>query len=397
MIVGEFLEWMESAPPEKRADAVRSLAQSYLEPDIEDEARSAIESALTVALDDHEPEVRFAVADVFGDSPAAPRHIIIALAADSADIAGYVLARSPIFIDVELAGIAAAAECALQAAVASRPRVSKTVAAALAEAGEQEACMALLGNPGAAIARISFLRMAQRFGGDTEIREALIARRDLPPDVRQLLVRAVGNALGNLAMVKQWLPEARAKALTGDACDRATVAIAAESETHELPALVEHLRATEQLTTALLLRAVCAGNIAFFETALAILARVPVERVAALVRGGRVSALRAAYTRAGLPPMAFDAFAAALDAWRNLDPESGSFNRYRLTMQAVEAVLTRYADITDGEANELAAMLRRFAADQAREAARETARGYARGEASPEDPATDAAEAAEAA
>jgi uncharacterized protein (DUF2336 family) len=239
--------------------------------------------------------------------------------------------------------------------------------------------------------------MAQRFGGDTEIREALIARRDLPPDVRQLLVRAVGNALGNLAMVKQWLPEARAKALTGDACDRATVAIAAESETHELPALVEHLRATEQLTTALLLRAVCAGNIAFFETALAMLARVPVERVAALVRGGRVSALRAAYTRAGLPPMAFDAFAAALDAWRNLDPESGSFNRYRLTMQAVEAVLTRYADITDGEANELAAMLRRFAADQAREAARETARGYARGEASPEDPATDAAEAAEAA
>jgi hypothetical protein len=37
-------------------------------------------------------------------------------------------------------------------------------------------------------------------------------------------------------------------------------------------------------------------------------------------------------------------------------------------------VLSRYHDITDGEVNELMTMLRRFAADQAREAARDYAR-----------------------
>jgi uncharacterized protein (DUF2336 family) len=392
MIVGEFLQWMETAPPGKKAEAVRSLARSYLEPGVGDETRSAIESALTVVLDDPDPEVRVAIADVLGASAKAPRHVIIALAADRPDIAALVLARSPVFIDVELAGIASTAESALQVAIASRSRLSKTVAAAVAEVGEEAACQALLANSGAEIARISFLRMAERFGGESDVREALIARRDLPPDVRQLLVRAIGNALGNLAMVKQWLPEARVKTVTGDACDRATVAIAAESATHELPALVEHLRATEQLTTALLLRAVCAGNVAFFETALAMLAEVPVERVARLVRAGRLPALRAAYARAGLPPMAFDAFAAALDVWRRLASDGGPADRYRLTMHTVEAVLTRYADITDGEANELAAMLRRFAADQARDAAREAARGYSRGGEAP----TEAAEADEA-
>ena len=397
MIVGEFLQWMETAPPAKRAEAVRSLSRSYLEPDLDDETRSAIESALTVALDDADADVRLAIADVLGASAGAPRHVIIALAADRTDIAGLVLARSPVFIDVELAGIASTAESALQVAIASRPRVSKTVAAAVAEVGEEAACLALLANTGAAIARISFLRLAERFGGDSEIREALIARQDLPPDVRQLLVRAIGNALGNLAVVKDWLPETKVKTITGDACDRATVAIAAESETHELPALVEHLRATEQLTTALLLRAVCAGNVAFFETAVAMLARVPVERVARLVRAGRVSALRAAYARAGLPPMAFDAFVAALDVWRRLAAEEGPTDRYRLTMHTVEAVLTRYADITDGEANELAAMLRRFAADQARDAARATARGYSSAGDEPDSAAEDAETAAVAA
>jgi hypothetical protein len=43
-------------------------------------------------------------------------------------------------------------------------------------------------------------------------------------------------------------------------------------------------------------------------------------------------------------------------------------------MKVVDAVIARYANITDGEVNELATMLRRFAADQARDAARDFAK-----------------------
>jgi len=128
---------------------------------------------------------------------------------------------------------------------------------------------------------------------------------------------------------------------------------------------------------ALLLRAVCAGNIAFFEAALAALSRIPEQRIAHLVRAGRAGALRAIYTKAGLPGLAFDAFAAALDTWRRLARDGEPEDRYRSTMQMVDAVLARYSSITDGEANELAAMLRRFAADQARDAARDLARAAA--------------------
>jgi uncharacterized protein (DUF2336 family) len=174
-------------------------------------------------------------------------------------------------------------------------------------------------------------------------------------------------------VAKSWAGEERAVSITRDACDRATVALAAETETDDLPALVEHLRVTGQLTTALLLRSVCAGNVALFEVALSALARVPLHRVASLVRAGRLDALRAAYGRAGLPAVAFDAFAAALGTWRRIS-EEGESDRYRATQRMVDAVLTRYAAISDGEAHELATMLRRFAADQARDAARDFAR-----------------------
>ena len=374
MDVREFLQWMETAPAGRRARAAASVARDYLQCEIDEETRSALEAALTVLLDDQAIEVRLAIAEALAGGNKTPRHIAVALAADQIEIATLVLSRSPVFIDAELVDIVAAAAEPLQVAVAARPTVSSAVAAAIAELCESGACVALLGNTGASIARISFKRIAERFGEETGIRDALFGRADLPADVRQLLVRTVGDALGNLMVARAWVPEARAKAVTREACDRATVAIAAETETQELPALVEHLRVTGQLTTALLLRGVCAGNIAFFETAVAALARVPVARIAALVRAGRLSGLRAAYSRAGLPPSAFEAFVAALDTWRRVSAEGGPSDRYRFTLQMVDAVLARYADITDGEARELAGMLRRFASDQAREAARDYTR-----------------------
>lgn len=377
MILQDFLEWMETAPDVHRAAAVRSIALSYLDPEIDADARNTIEAALTVCLDDPAIEVRLAMADILGASPKAPRHIIITLAADNADIALLVLARSPVFIDSELAEIAGACGTHMQIAIARRKVVSSIVAAALAETGDKTGCLALLANRGATIARLSFRRIAERFGGDAEVRDALFGRPDLPADVRQLLVRAVGDALGNMAVARAWVPEVRARNFTREACDRATVAIAAETQTDDLPALVEHLRATEQLTTALLLRAVCAGNVAFFEAALAALSRLPEHRIAHLVRAGRASALRAVYVKAGLPSVAFEAFASALDTWRRLARDGAPKDPYRFTVQMVDAVLARYTDITDGEANELAAMLRRFAADQARDAARDLARNAA--------------------
>ncbi len=91
-------------------------------------------------------------------------------------------------------------------------------------------------------------------------------------------------------------------------------------------------------------------------------------------RVGRVSGLRAIYSKAGLPPRAFEAFAAALDTWRKIAEEGGSDSRYHATRRMVDAVLGCYSQISDGEMYELATMLRRFAADQAREAARDYAR-----------------------
>jgi uncharacterized protein (DUF2336 family) len=373
MIAQRFLAWARTAPVEQRAEAAHALARAYLYSEVSGDERDGMEAAMTLLLDDPSPEVRFALADALANNLDAPKHIILSLVADQPETAALVLSRSPVVLDTELVDIVAAAEEALQAAVARRPAVSAAVSAAISEVGEREACFALVSNPGAAIARISLMRVADRFGEDVEIREAMLERPDLPVDVHQYLVRRLGDALGALVAARAWVDEDRLDGVTRDACDRATIAIAAETAFDELPALIEHLRVTGQLTTSLLLRAVCAGNLAFFEAALSILSGMPEDRVIGLVRGGRRSALKAIYGKARLPAVAFDAFDVAVDICKSCPPPREPGERLRFARWIVDRVIERYEGITDGEMSELMAMLRRFAAEAARYAARDYA------------------------
>ncbi|MCX5516151.1 hypothetical protein C3941_19350 [Kaistia algarum] len=376
MIVRQFLEWMETASVERRAEAAHAMARAFLHSEVEATVRDGMEAALTVLLDDPAIEVRYALADVFAADPRAPRHIILTLAGDQFDIAGLILSCSPVLIDGELVDIVAAADGARQAAVASRLPLSASVAAAVAEVGEVEACRALLDNPDAAIASISLVRLADRFGEDAAIRDRLLARRDLPADSRQRLIRDVSDRLGALVSGRDWIAPERARRVTREACERATISIAAETAEAELAPLAEHLRVTGQLTTALLLRAICAGNAAFLGAALAILARMPERRVMAILAGGRNPALRAIFGRAGLPSSAHGAFIAAIDVVRDSEASGSTNSRLSLARRTVEAVLARYDEMTAGESGELAAMLRRFAAEEARAGARAIAQSY---------------------
>lgn len=385
MIVRQFLEWMETAPAGRRAEAAHALARAYLYSTLDDETRSGMEAVMTLLLDDPAPEVRNALCDALGASRDAPRHIVIALSQDLPYIARSVLARSPVFIDAELVDMVAVADADMQAAIASRPAMSGEVSAALAEVGTREACRILIANPSASILPSALRRLAQRLGDDPEIRDALIDRGGLPADVHQLLVRRLADTLGELLVRKGWVEPGRAKRLTRESCDRATVALCRRAGRRDLTVLVRQLRSTGQLTTELLLRTVCCGRMGLFEAALTSLTGVAPDRVSAIVASARPAALRALYAKAGLPESAFDAFAAAAHVWRNAGSRNAG-DRYATTMQAINAVMTMYtgrAHMTD-----MAAVLRRFAADQARDAARTYAMTPSRSKDAPRLPAT---------
>ena len=164
MIVQKFLRWIETANVTERAAAASALARAYLRSEMSFEHRCAAESALTLLLDDPSPKVRAALAEALSLSPSAPPQVVASLAADQPEVAALVLVRSPLLSDVDLIDRAAEGCGKVQRLIAMRCTLSSTVCAVLAEIGEGEAVIELLGNDGAQIAAISLARVAERLG-----------------------------------------------------------------------------------------------------------------------------------------------------------------------------------------------------------------------------------------
>jgi uncharacterized protein (DUF2336 family) len=370
MIVRHFLRWIETASSGDRADAVSALARAYLYSDMSEDDRAAAEGALVMLLDDPSPLVRFAMATALAASPDAPHAVILALAADHPDIATLVFERSPVLIESELVDAVATGSPDVQCAIARRISLPTTVAAAIAEVGGPEAVLVLLESESAVLPRFSLARIVERHGHLAPVREALLAREDLDPQLRQALIARLADTLAGFVTHRNWLSAPRAEQATREACDKATVAIAAETPHDGMAAFVRHLIGTRQLTANLILRALLSGNVTLFAASLAVLSGVDEPRVHALLRDRHGTGLRALYEKARLPAAAWPAFAAAIAAIAETGFAGDERGAAALRRRIVERTLTGLPVDAAFESGELMGLLRRFAAEAAREEAR---------------------------
>lgn len=370
MIVRQFLHWVRQAPAGERAEATSALARAYLYSDLSPDDRAAAEGAMIMLLDDPSPLVRRALAEALASSDRAPQVVVHALAADQPDIAIPILAHSQVLLEDDLVDLIATGHADVQVAIAGRPGLPRTLAAAIAEVGAAEACLALLENGDADIARFSIDRIVERFGHLAPIRENLLARDDLPMAMRQALLSKLSQTLAGFVAARQWLGSEHAEFATKDACEKATVALAADTSYDEVGAFVQHLRHSGQLTAGMILRALLSGNVVLFEEALAELSSIPIDRVTAYVHDKNISGFRALYREAGLPEVAYPAFREALAAMRAglLIGEQGGASRLKRRM--VERVLDACSHERGEEAASVLALLRRFSVEAAREEAR---------------------------
>ena len=370
MIVRQFLQWIRHAPPGERAEATSALARAYLHSDLSPDDLAAAEGAMIMLLDDPSPLVRRALAEVFASSQKAPRIVVHALAADQPEIAVPLLARSPLLLEDDLVDLIATGHPEAQMAIAGRAMLPRSLAAAIAEVGCAQACLALLENPDADIAPFSIDRIVERFGHLSAIRETLVGRDDLPMATRQALLSKLSQTLAGFVAGRQWMGTEHAEYAAREACEKATVALAAETPYEEVGHLVQHLRQSGQLTAGMILRALLSGNVVLFEEALAELSGVPIDRVTSYIHDKNISGFRALYLKAGLPDVAFPAFREAITAMREgiLIGEQGGVARLKPRM--VERVLARCAGERGHETASLLALLRRFAVEAAREEAR---------------------------
>ena len=87
MLIVRFLNWVESAPVERRAEAISLLARAWLYSDMDPVEAEVAEAAMTAMLDDPSIRVRRALDDALCRDPRSPCHIILSLVQDQIDVA----------------------------------------------------------------------------------------------------------------------------------------------------------------------------------------------------------------------------------------------------------------------------------------------------------------------
>ena len=141
-----------------------------------------------------------------------------------------------------------------------------------------------------------------RFADSDRVKTNMVHRADLPVAVAERLVVMVSEMLQSYLVRHHELPVSLATDIVLQSRERATLHISLGSSDKELERLVRQMHRNQRLTPLLVLRALCLGDLAFFEMAMAVMAKVPVANARILIHDAGPNGLASLYDKAGMPP-----------------------------------------------------------------------------------------------
>jgi uncharacterized protein (DUF2336 family) len=334
--------------PDSRVDVARKVASGLDQSELsESEKRLAIDILRAMARD-AETRVRHAIAETLKSSEAMPRDIAVTLAKDDAIVAMPILQSSPMLTDDDLIAVLAEGQGAKQVAVAGRPIVSEAVSAAVVASGNAAAVTTLVSNDGAAISEQTYSEALDRYAEFDTIKSNLVMRAELPVTIAERLVAMVSDKL-KMELVSRHpvSPEIAADVLLA-AREQATIKIL-PGVASDLPMLIRQLKNKGRLTPSLVLRALCTGDMRFFEEALAQLAGVSTAKAALLIHDAGPLGLKAVFKKTGISGVYFPAFRVAVDVVGAIEMDPAPGGRERFERKVIERILTQYQDMEVGD------------------------------------------------
>jgi uncharacterized protein (DUF2336 family) len=159
------------------------------------------------------------------------------------------------------------------------------------------------------------------------------------------VVTELTERLQDYLLCKTELPTDTVSNLLLQVRERATVSLLSKHvSAFDLEQLVGQLHKNNRLTPSLVLRALCMGDMAFFEMAMSKLARVPVQNARILIHDQGTRGLESLYLKARLPENLYVAFRAAVDVAQETEYDGGANDRERYVSRMLERVLTHIGE-----------------------------------------------------
>jgi uncharacterized protein (DUF2336 family) len=333
---------MTDPTPKARAETAAKIAEQFESRAFGETERAIAEDIFRVLVKDAEVRVREALSTQLKSCSEISPDIALALAKDVDSVSLPMLKFSEVLSDQDLLDIIGDDNAAKQTAIAQRRGVSEEVADALIDSGNESAVARLVANETARISETAFGRVMDDYAESDAVSDSLSRRPSLPTRVSERLVSAIAERLQAYLSDKHDLPADSVCNMLLQAREQATVSLlGGGSSDAELEQLIEQLYRGRRLTPWLILRALCMGDIIFFEVAVAKMANVSVQKARSLIHDQKRAGLKSIFQRAGLPDRLFPAFRVALDVAGETGYDGGPNDRERLVGRMIERLLTQ--------------------------------------------------------
>jgi uncharacterized protein (DUF2336 family) len=324
-------------------------------------------------ITDVEVSVRQAVAEQLKHCTFLPSDIALALAMDVEAVALPILRFSTVLEDDQLILVIKQGSIAKQVAISDRETLAASVSNALIDQGNAEPVTHLLANSGAEINELDLHRVVDLFIDDPAVIQAL-AGRDVPDsietkiasvDLAGNLAEMVAEALVEYLVNAHGIPRELAQQVGGTGGERVlSDLISKETDLLKQGSLAERLFETKRLTPMLLLRSLCAGNLSFFETGMALLSGATESEARQLLYSDRPSDFVQIFEKSNLPRGLRNAFRIGTKAAAAERRAGAITNREQFTQKVMGQIIRGYRTISPGDAEHIFTELARESLDQ---------------------------------
>ena len=327
--------------PDARTQTAEKVASQFASSALSDGARREAEQIVRALLQDVEAQVRAAQSTNLRFCETLPHDVALKLASDVDSVALPILEDSPALNDADLVSIIAEAGETKQAAIARRPTVSTDVADALIATDSEEVVATLVGNAGAEIGDATYGRILDTFADSERVTTPLVHRQQIPVAIAERLVTLVSENLRDYLVARHELPDSVTTDLILKSRERATLQLSGADNVEEL---VRSLAKNDRLTPSIVLRALCMGDLLFFEWSMSVLAKVPITSTRTLIYDRGALGLRAIWEHCGFPADMLRIAEMAVEVASETDYDGEEGDRERYVRRMVERVLTHFED-----------------------------------------------------
>ncbi|MGY8991079.1 MAG: DUF2336 domain-containing protein [Rhodospirillales bacterium] len=333
---------MADPSEDTRVETVTKIADHFTQGTLSSHEQGMAQEIFRLLLNDAAVRVREAMALNLKECPGLPHDVAVALANDVQSVALPVLEFSEVLTDDDLVEIIKSQGEEKQIAIAGRKLVSENVSQALVETDNESVVTTLVSNDGAMLTEDSLAQVVKSLGSSEAVQAALVTRPLLPITIVERLMSVVAGHLKTELEKQKKVPPDLLTDLVMQTWERATISLSSGYNGEQLENLVRHLHKDKRLDHTVVIRALCLGDIRFFETAIAVLVDLPIQNARLLIHESGLVGLESICQKAKLPKTYYPAIYAAIAICNEamLDGEEHDLERYK--RRVIERILTQY-------------------------------------------------------